>query len=145
MTQRRMTAEEFRRSIGLYKQDAVPPDTILSVGGRVTLQDGYSEADLSAACVKMLQAHGWSFPKDVHERTHSLSYSTEQQRKSKVTEGLPDLLIQHPKHRLLQGVELKTPSGKLSHEQRVSESFGAVIVWRTVQDCADWIASVKAC
>ena len=64
------------------------------------------ERDIQRGCVKYYRAHG------------CVVYETSQKRAAKVSPGIPDLIVFHPRSGLHWYHEVKTPSGELRPDQK---------------------------
>lgn len=138
MTRERMSAEQYRAHVSELSGGVKRPP-YQRINNRIVMtKANYSEADLSHAVMLILAHHGWHFPKRATGNTNAICFRTEQARRSKVTEGLSDWLIEVPGTALFQKVELKTPDGVLSPEQKHLKRRGLILVWRTPQHAWDW-------
>jgi len=133
----RMSADEYRE-LTAPETDRGHGSYVAAGSTVVACNPAYDEAELSVMVKRILGHHGWHEPRHASEHTRALVFTTEQRRASRVTEGLPDLLVQLPGTDRLIGVELKTPKGKLSRLQTVVERLLGSTIWRTPADAWVW-------
>lgn len=133
----RMSADEYRKITDTQSDRGY--GSWLTVGNRiVACNPEYDEAELSVMVRRILGHHGWHEPRHANEHTKAFVFSTEQRRRSGVTEGLPDLFVQIPFSMRYLAVELKTPRGKLSDVQRLVHDKLGSVVWRSPADAWEW-------
>lgn len=82
--------------------------------------------------------------KDLLRKLGWAVWDLEQNRPTRQTPGLPDLIAMHEGRRMVLFIECKTPKGRLSPAQeefrRIASRSGATyLVWRSVADAWDWL------
>jgi hypothetical protein len=148
----RITTEEYRRRVA----SNAPKSPLTRIGKSIAMPPNYSEDELCRACCQLLEQEGYLQPKAIRKRDkvlcealdakgwrdkailamfleagYKLYFSTQQRRKSKQTEGMPDLWVQG-----IGWVELKTPSGKMREEQQVVHALGQSVIVRHPDELA---------
>ncbi len=94
-----------------------------------------TEHQIQAAIVDALVAAGFRVK-------HTTAYR--QKGASGVSKGIPDLLVSHPHFpNCYLGIEVKTPTGKLSPEQKLAVTIGEYVIARSpieaVRAAAEWL------